>query len=212
MASPVVAGAAALLLQADPTLTPDTIKARLMLSATKITNADYLSYGAGYLNIVGALQMTQVSATNTVSPNLARAADGTVSVVNFGWGGSVIMGQNFGWGGDIIIKKLIDNSSAQNFGWGGDIIIKKLTDGTPAVENFGWGGDIIIKKLTDYATPQNFNWGDSAFMASGLFGISPQLPQNFSASPAALWTGGVAPLSAPNQTDTMSMLYKAIRG
>ena len=35
MASPVVAGAAALLLQADPKLTPDTIKARLMISADK---------------------------------------------------------------------------------------------------------------------------------------------------------------------------------
>src|SRR5206468_3637007 len=35
MAAPVVAGAAALMLQADPTLTPDTVKARLMVSADK---------------------------------------------------------------------------------------------------------------------------------------------------------------------------------
>ena len=35
MAAPVVAGAAALMLQANPNLTPDTIKARLMLSADK---------------------------------------------------------------------------------------------------------------------------------------------------------------------------------
>src|SRR6266581_2137918 len=35
MATPVVSGAAALMIQADPTLTPDTVKARLMESATK---------------------------------------------------------------------------------------------------------------------------------------------------------------------------------
>ena len=35
MAAPVVSGAAALLLEADPTLSPDTVKARLMISADK---------------------------------------------------------------------------------------------------------------------------------------------------------------------------------
>ena len=35
MASPVVAGAAALMLQKDPSLTPDQVKYRLMKTATK---------------------------------------------------------------------------------------------------------------------------------------------------------------------------------
>src|SRR5262249_21442783 len=52
MSTPVVAGAAALLLQANPGLTPDTIKARLMVSADKwgFPNGLYdpCTYGAGY--------------------------------------------------------------------------------------------------------------------------------------------------------------------
>src|SRR5205823_9352890 len=40
MAAPVVAGAAALMLQKDGTLSPDTIKARLMISADKWSDPD----------------------------------------------------------------------------------------------------------------------------------------------------------------------------
>ena len=39
MAAPVVAGAAALLLEKDTTLTPNTIKARMMISADKVCDA-----------------------------------------------------------------------------------------------------------------------------------------------------------------------------
>ena len=189
MAAPVVAGAAALLLQADPTLTPDTIKARLMLSATKVAWMDYASYGAGYLNVVGALQLTQVTATGAVSPNLVRQPDGTVAIANFAWGGGVIQGQNFGWGGDIIDKK--------------------FAAGDTSTENFGWGGDIIDKppKLTDFLTPQNFNWNDSSFQGGGVFGGPIVLPQNFSGAPGVLWSGGVAPLNTPNQADSLHLLF-----
>lgn len=65
MAAPVVAGAAALMLQANPSLTPDTIKARLMVSADKWTdpsgNADPCTYGAGYLDIPAALAATAIT-------------------------------------------------------------------------------------------------------------------------------------------------------
>ena len=188
MAAPVVSGAAALLLQADPTLSPDTIKARLMLSATKVADMDYLSYGAGYLNVVGALQLTQVAAAGTLSPNLVRQQDGTVQVVNFGWGGSI---------------------RGQNFGWGGDIIDKKFAAGDTSVLNFGWGGDIIDKptKLTDFQTAQNFNWNDHSFLGGGVFGGPIALPQNFGSGPNALWNGGVAPLNTPNQTDGQHLLF-----
>ncbi len=84
MASPVVAGAAALLLQANPKLTPDTIKARLMLSADKWAApdgiADPLTYGAGYLNIPAALASTVVASGPAASPALVLGSDGSIAV------------------------------------------------------------------------------------------------------------------------------------
>jgi serine protease AprX len=55
MAAPMVSGAAALLLEQDPTLNPATVKARLMLSARKAAVGDPFATGAGALDIEGAL-------------------------------------------------------------------------------------------------------------------------------------------------------------
>ena len=77
MAAPVVAGAAALLLQSDPTLSPDTVKARLMASANKtgygfwgLGDIDPCTYGAGYLDIPAALHSTLVATQRALSPAL----------------------------------------------------------------------------------------------------------------------------------------------
>lgn len=95
MAAPVVAGAAALMLQANPYLSPDTIKARLMLSADKWHapdgTADPLTYGAGYLNIPAALASSVVAVGPAASPALTLNADGSISIVmdHALWGSSL---------------------------------------------------------------------------------------------------------------------------
>ena len=72
MATPVVSGAAAMLLEKYPSLSPDTIKARLMLSADKWAdpngNMDPCTYGAGYLNIPAALACTAAPNQSAMSP------------------------------------------------------------------------------------------------------------------------------------------------
>jgi len=85
MAAPVVSGAAALLLEAEPALTPDQVKAKLMLTAYKsfpLTSAvtdpttgltyaseyDIFTVGAGYLDIQAALADNTAFSGTALSP------------------------------------------------------------------------------------------------------------------------------------------------
>ena len=100
MAAPMVAGAAAVMLQKDWTLSPDTIKARLMRTASKSfpafstatdpsTNTKYTSQydvftvGAGYLDLRAALNDVQVvdPGTTAASPVAVLTAPVTQSVL-----------------------------------------------------------------------------------------------------------------------------------
>ena len=95
MAAPVVSGAAALLLEKYPNLSPDTIKARLMSSADKWTDpsgaADACTYGAGYLNIPKALASTVTPTRSALSPQLSIAG-GIVTLDPSKIGGATLWG------------------------------------------------------------------------------------------------------------------------
>src|SRR5437660_6083019 len=110
MATPVVSGAAALMIQADPTLTPDTVKARLMESATKsfpidstttdpttgLTYVDYydiFTVGAGYLDIEGALLNRNVVPPTFTAQSPTAAYDSTSGSVYVVSDASVVWGR-----------------------------------------------------------------------------------------------------------------------
>ena len=57
--APVVAGAAALMIGADPSLTPDDVKVRLMDTADPVAGASVHQQGAGTLDAPGALASTK---------------------------------------------------------------------------------------------------------------------------------------------------------
>lgn len=60
IAVPVVAGAVALMLQANPNLTPSLVKSILMYSAQQIAGFNTLEQGAGELNVHGAVSLAKL--------------------------------------------------------------------------------------------------------------------------------------------------------
>lgn len=98
-----------MLLQADPSLSPDTVKARLMFSAAKWTfpdgSADPCTFGAGYLDIPAALSSVVVATQYALSPTLVRNPFGDVLLVRdssfvgpLGIWGTGVDGTHFAWG------------------------------------------------------------------------------------------------------------------
>jgi len=137
MAAPVVAGAAALMLQANPQLDPNTVKARLMISADKWNGqdgtADPCTYGAGYINIPAALQCTVVATQPAISPSLVQNADGSVTVdesrILWGtstasrviWGASGVNDLRVVWGSRVIWGSSANVLSASRVIWGASV-------------------------------------------------------------------------------------------
>ena len=62
MAAPVVTGAIALMLQANPALTPNAVKAILQYTAESRDGYDALTQGAGFLNARGAVELARTFA------------------------------------------------------------------------------------------------------------------------------------------------------
>jgi serine protease AprX len=71
-AAAVVSGAAALLLQAQPALTPDAVKAALVSTATPVQGADAVDAGAGQLDVKAALEAVQRSTTGKAASALPQ--------------------------------------------------------------------------------------------------------------------------------------------
>ena len=79
VASPLVAGAAALMFQANPTLTPNMVRMLLMYTSQQLANFNTLEQGAGELNVDGAVWMAKVVRTTLTSSTALNASLLTVS-------------------------------------------------------------------------------------------------------------------------------------
>ena len=88
MAAPVVSGTVALMLQANPALTPNAVKAILQYTAESSPNYDVLTQGAGFLDAQGAVLLAQSFATTGAEPNSTQS-----------WSRHLIWGKRHVWGG-----------------------------------------------------------------------------------------------------------------
>jgi len=114
MATPVVAGAAALLLQVDPYLTPNMVKAILMYTAQPLPGFNQLEQGAGEVNIEGAVRLAKLVRTNLTnatplgSPLLTGStlpsATSTIAGQTFNWGQGIIAGKTWVTGTNLIAQ------------------------------------------------------------------------------------------------------------
>jgi serine protease AprX len=90
MASPLVAGAVALLLQAEPGLTPDQVKARLIETARPFNAGN----GAGYVDVYAAVHtQTPAAPPQAYIPNGLPAQMALIAY----WAGTVNDGDNVDW-------------------------------------------------------------------------------------------------------------------
>ena len=71
MAAPVVAAAVALMLEANPALTPNAVKAILQFTAETRPGVDHLTQGAGFLNARGAVALARAFAGVSAPGELA---------------------------------------------------------------------------------------------------------------------------------------------
>ena len=117
MATGVVSGAVADLLQAHPTMTPDQVKARLMKTASKsfpttssvydpasgityTSQYDIFTVGAGYVDLAAALASTELSSGTAMSPTaIYNSNTGNVTLTS---ATSAVWGSSQAWSGPAV--------------------------------------------------------------------------------------------------------------
>ena len=182
MATPAVAGAAALMLEEQNTLTPDQVKARLMKTAYKMgmfsTSAyvphlfmsfvdfyDLFSVGSGLLNVQAATANTDLAPAGVGSALSPYAVynqqtgvvsliygNGTVSSTSVVWGSSVVWGTSVVWGSNLV--------SGNSVVWGSSM---------PWNNNLLSAFSVVWGSSTGTASASSVVWGASVGNATSAY-------------------------------------------
>lgn len=146
MAAPVVAGSVALMLQANPQLTPNEVKAILQYTSEVNAYADPLTQGAGFLNTKGAVQLARYLAAPTTTSYPSTT----------GWSKRLIWGNYLMKGGRL---------SHQASAWNTDVVWGSRT--LPSGELVAWGVVCANWSCSNVAGPwawtgwaRNVVWGN----------------------------------------------------
>jgi serine protease AprX len=114
MATPATAGAVALMLQANPKLTPNLVKAILMYTAQPLAGFNMLEQGTGELNIEGAVRLARLvrtdlsDSTRVGSPLLTSLVpplpQTTIAGETFVWSQGLVLNYGFATGVSLITR------------------------------------------------------------------------------------------------------------
>jgi len=154
-ATPVVTGTVALMLQANPALTPNAVKAILQYTSQSYPGYDVLTEGAGFLNALGAVELARWFAGAPVTWDVGSAAwsrqiiwgnhlitggfltpDANAWSTDVDWGAPLRGPANIAWG---VIFAPPTGAWAT---WGtrcSDITCSNVTWGSPDSQNVVWG-------------------------------------------------------------------------
>jgi len=158
MATPLTSAAVALMLDKDPTLSPASVKARLMRSARKI-DSDASTAGAGVLDVEAALGDIGVMIEEALSPLMVldEATNGVLvqdTALLWGddqWGSGYLFSDGFtwatgyGWTDD-------DGVSASGYAWTDANVWAKgygWTDEDISAKGYGWTDEVDAKSLVE---------------------------------------------------------------
>ena len=187
MATGLVSAAAAMMLQKDPSLTPATVKARLMRSARKFGESPILA-GAGLLDIDAAMNETGIITGQALSPLMAfdSASGGTLVQDTATLWGDEIWGAGYLWTDGVNATGYLwtDGVSANGYLWtdgGVDANGYLWTDGGVFANGYLWtdGGIAAFGYLwTDGVNSNGYLWTDGGLDSKGY-----------------LWTDGVNALA-----------------
>ncbi|NOT46070.1 MAG: S8 family serine peptidase [Acidobacteria bacterium] len=170
MASAVAAGAAALVLDANPALTPYMVKALLSYTATNVPGEDSLAQGAGSLNVGGAIALARVvdptAPLNT--PWLTSGIDqaSTIGGETISWAQRIVWGDRVVWGDWLILHN--DAAWSQRVLWGDHVL---WGDGILWGDGVLWGDSVLWGDRVlwgDSVLEQHVLWGDRVVWGDGL--------------------------------------------
>jgi len=166
MASPTVAGAAALLLGDNHALTVNAIKIALQFTSRILQQTDVLTQGAGALNIPGALTLA-----DAINPNVPHGANWIrhrLTAANTDvYGNSILWGRRVIYGNRFVSPRFAE---LHLFRWDDDIVwaYDQLKDNIVwgnDDDNIVWGNDNIVWGNVDnivWGNNDNIVWGNAA--------------------------------------------------
>jgi serine protease AprX len=155
MAAPVVSGTVALMLQANPRLTPNAVKAILQYTAQNYAGYDALTQGAGFLNAVGAVRLARFYATAQPGAPMPTSALWSKQII---WGNHQLSGGYLNPGANAF--DLATTWGVGKTDGGDNIVWGTIARGDNIVWGTGAGGDNIVWGTA--GDGDNIVWGTSA--------------------------------------------------